>query len=257
VFGQHWQDETWHEVLRLICGAIDPQLAGQLIEFLTILKRVDARDKWFSMREISHLLLATQCLEEVENRSTIASSSEILLASIKQRIEDPSIRSGNLQDTKTIAEAFGIAWQGNSKILDWLKTCLDGGYTQEVHTHYFAACALVKGWKKEQDTLSILINCVQQGHTKQSARTAALALVEDWKEDSITLPFLRKIAQESSNLRSRGAALFALAKGCKGDLNILSMLKSAQYDDSYYSTFEVYKAHSISVKSIIMYQELR
>jgi GTPase SAR1 family protein len=34
VFGQHWQDETWHEVLRLICGMIDAKFAGELIEFL-------------------------------------------------------------------------------------------------------------------------------------------------------------------------------------------------------------------------------
>jgi predicted NACHT family NTPase len=34
VFGQHWQDETWHEVLRLICGMVDASIAGQLIEFL-------------------------------------------------------------------------------------------------------------------------------------------------------------------------------------------------------------------------------
>ncbi|BAU44527.1 NACHT domain-containing protein [Leptolyngbya sp. O-77] len=34
VFGQHWQDETWHEVLRLICGMISPKFVGQLVEFL-------------------------------------------------------------------------------------------------------------------------------------------------------------------------------------------------------------------------------
>jgi predicted NACHT family NTPase len=26
VFGKHWQDESWHEVLRLICGMIEPKL---------------------------------------------------------------------------------------------------------------------------------------------------------------------------------------------------------------------------------------
>jgi hypothetical protein len=38
VFGAHWQDESWHEVLRLICGEIAPKFApkfaGDLIEFL-------------------------------------------------------------------------------------------------------------------------------------------------------------------------------------------------------------------------------
>lgn len=34
VFGGHWQDETWHEVMRLICGMIDANFAGQLVECL-------------------------------------------------------------------------------------------------------------------------------------------------------------------------------------------------------------------------------
>jgi predicted NACHT family NTPase len=29
VFGQHWQDKAWHEVLRLICELLEPKFAGQ------------------------------------------------------------------------------------------------------------------------------------------------------------------------------------------------------------------------------------
>jgi predicted NACHT family NTPase len=34
VFGKHWQDESWHEVLRLIAGMIDVKFAGEIIEYL-------------------------------------------------------------------------------------------------------------------------------------------------------------------------------------------------------------------------------
>ncbi|MEB3191837.1 MAG: NACHT domain-containing protein, partial [Snowella sp.] len=34
VFGRHWQDESWHEVLRLICGMIEPKFVAQIIDFL-------------------------------------------------------------------------------------------------------------------------------------------------------------------------------------------------------------------------------
>ncbi|MEB3123842.1 MAG: NACHT domain-containing protein, partial [Snowella sp.] len=34
VFGKHWQDESWHEVLRLICGMIEPKFVAQIIDFL-------------------------------------------------------------------------------------------------------------------------------------------------------------------------------------------------------------------------------
>ena len=34
VFGQHWQDESWHEVLRLISGMIEPRFVADIIDFL-------------------------------------------------------------------------------------------------------------------------------------------------------------------------------------------------------------------------------
>jgi predicted NACHT family NTPase len=34
VFGLHWQDETWHEVLQLICGMMETKFAGEIIECL-------------------------------------------------------------------------------------------------------------------------------------------------------------------------------------------------------------------------------
>ena len=34
VFGKHWQDESWHEVLRLIVGMIDTSFAGEIIDYL-------------------------------------------------------------------------------------------------------------------------------------------------------------------------------------------------------------------------------
>ena len=34
IFRDHWRDETWHEVLQLICGMIDSHFSGKLIEFV-------------------------------------------------------------------------------------------------------------------------------------------------------------------------------------------------------------------------------
>jgi 3-methyladenine DNA glycosylase AlkC len=234
VFGGHWQDETWHEVLKLICGAIDPEFASQLIKNLVNLERTDARKNWFSVKEVGNLILALDCLEEVKNRSTSADISEAILAAVKQKVEDPLINSGNLQDTKKLAETFGRVLRGDSTILCWLKDCLEGVYTEEVHTHYFASCALVKGWKQDPNILSILMNCVQQGHVSQSARTAALAIVEDWKSHPDVLPFLKHLAQESLNSRTRGAALLALSQAYREDSHILLLLKAAQEDKEYY-----------------------
>ena len=34
VYGKHWEDQSWHEVLRLICGMVDEKWTGEMIERL-------------------------------------------------------------------------------------------------------------------------------------------------------------------------------------------------------------------------------
>ena len=34
VYGKHWEDPSWHEVLRLICGLMDEKWAGEVIAYL-------------------------------------------------------------------------------------------------------------------------------------------------------------------------------------------------------------------------------
>ena len=75
IFGNHWQDETWHEVLRLICGAIDPKFGGQLVEFLISI------DNRFS--EFENVLLADTCLFEIKNHKDL----RYLKISVLMRIE--------------------------------------------------------------------------------------------------------------------------------------------------------------------------
>jgi predicted NACHT family NTPase len=74
VFGKHWQDESWHEVLRLIVGMIDTSFAGEIIDYLMALK---------GKSKISNLYLAAECLSEVRNRSTILETDIKLLNLLK------------------------------------------------------------------------------------------------------------------------------------------------------------------------------
>jgi predicted NACHT family NTPase len=77
VFGKHWQDETWHEVLQLIAGMIEPKFAGEIIEYLI---KLDGEKKNFSI-----LSLAAKCLVEVRNRWVIASTANKLVKLLKDR----------------------------------------------------------------------------------------------------------------------------------------------------------------------------
>ncbi len=64
VFGKHWMDESWHEVLRLITGMIDAKFVGQIIQYLM---NIDGEEEKFK-----NLFLAAECLTEVRNRKLIS-----------------------------------------------------------------------------------------------------------------------------------------------------------------------------------------
>ncbi|MBE9118983.1 hypothetical protein IQ249_24130 [Lusitaniella coriacea LEGE 07157] len=69
VFRQHWQEESWHEVLCLICGMIGEQVAGVLIEELM------GQD--YRKDPAIPLILAAECLWEVKNPANIKNQSPL------------------------------------------------------------------------------------------------------------------------------------------------------------------------------------
>ncbi|TVP66255.1 MAG: NACHT domain-containing protein, partial [Nodularia sp. (in: Bacteria)] len=75
VFGKHWQDETWHEVLLLIAGMIEAEFVGEILDYLM---KQDGEDEKFT-----NIFLAAKCLTEVRNRSVIATTAKQLLDKIK------------------------------------------------------------------------------------------------------------------------------------------------------------------------------
>ena len=62
VFREHWQEESWHEVLRLIAGTINELFTGEIIEYLN--------DENGEAEKFSNLFLAAKCLAEVKKRNT-------------------------------------------------------------------------------------------------------------------------------------------------------------------------------------------
>lgn len=113
VFGQHWHDETWHEVLRLISGMIDPKFINEIIEYLLNLKPDESTNP-------INLFLAADCLSEVRNRKEITCSSQLLsklqeFARTYELGSDPSSK---------VIDRIAFTWKDNPNILVWLKSCL-------------------------------------------------------------------------------------------------------------------------------------
>jgi hypothetical protein len=223
VFGAHWQDETWHEVLKLICGSIDPYLAGELVDSLIVIKQNYGPDDFdlvyydghisFVSDDYAHIFLAAECLLEVKDRLKITRIDKKLLAIVKDLVEycapttpwgwaiGGAINHANLmlkvrrQAVKSIAKT----WQNEKETFLWLRNLAQSGYPcDEGEAQSEAIQELVRGWKDQTPlVLDILYACVlntplqHNNHVVESpCQTALSLLLKHYPTHSKTLELL-------------------------------------------------------------------
>ncbi len=122
VFGQHWDDESWQEVLCLIAGLIAGKLTGELIEFLI--------EQDGEAQKFSNLFLAAKCLDEVRDRKEIAAVDSQLLEQLKELTKydvnyyyEPYEEEADLVEkirTQAVS-AIAFTWKDDPETLPWLK----------------------------------------------------------------------------------------------------------------------------------------
>ena len=108
VYGKHWRDESWHEVLRLIIGSknFDEEFAGEIIDFLIRIQPVD--------EGVDALLLAADCYAEINNKNKIAATSEQLLQSLKLAFNQE-------KKIQEITEKMTTIWREKTDLKSWLE----------------------------------------------------------------------------------------------------------------------------------------
>jgi len=234
VFGQHWQDETWHEVLRLIAGRIDAKSTGEIIEYLLAqtVDRIEFLDEHNCLKKegLSNLLLAANCFAEVRNRAAIASTSTDLLKTLQREIEQEDSHRFDSESVTALTTLIATLWQEHPETLAWLKSCLR--FDSSTYVQSSAVYAIAQTWKDDPDTLPWL-KSLAQGDTNWSGQYAAVqVLAQGWRDDPNTLLFLKFLAQSDDNGDVRYATVRALAQGWRDDPDTLSWLKFlAQSDD--------------------------
>ena len=150
VFGKHWQDETWHEVLRLIAGMIDARFTGEIIEYLI---QINGETEKFI-----NVFLAAKCLFEVRNRSGIAAATTQLLNRLKnlRKYDLPFLyyyepygdEASVVREIRTQAvAAIATTWKDDPDTLAWLKQRAQFDDNEDVR--YAALQELARGWKDE------------------------------------------------------------------------------------------------------------
>ena len=235
VFGNHWQDESWHEVLRLISGMIEPRFVAEIIDFLLEQKvdKEDFLDEYGCLKKegLSNLLLALDCFVEVRNRSLIASTSCKLLKILQNEV-DQEFRCKyefNSELAALLISDISTTWQDNPEILDWLKNCLEfdaSSYIPESAIH-----AIARGWKENPDTLP-LIKSYTIDHSNDYVRHASvLAISLRWKENPETLLLLKENFIKNEDWALRRAAVQAIAQAWKNESDTFTLIKDRVLND--------------------------
>ncbi|NES19054.1 MAG: NACHT domain-containing protein [Symploca sp. SIO3E6] len=215
VFGEHWQDETWHEVLQLICGMIDAQFAGELIEYLQeqecdrkeFLSEVPWQKGRLESGGLSNLLLAADCVSEVSNYTAISKVSNQLLQRLQREAETPDIRLSfacSIEIMERIARCF------NGTFL-WLKQQAEQSSSSFIQ--YSAVQAILVHYHNQADILVLLKQWAQHG-TDWGMRVGAIRAIA--KHHHYTrldiLELFKNRAQNDKDWGARHAAIEALSK---------------------------------------------
>ncbi|YAG13176.1 hypothetical protein NSTC745_02494 [Nostoc sp. DSM 114161] len=234
VFGKHWQDESWHEVLLLIAGMIEPKFVSEILEYLMV---QDGEEEKFV-----NLFLAAKCLVEVRNRSVIVSMANKLLDKLKDLtrydlwyyyvLYEDEEETNLVQQIRTQAvTAIATTWQESLHTKSFLKQCAiqdDDNYVRSA-----ALQQLANNFKDDPDTKSFLKQCATQDDNSNVRRAAVEELAKNFKDDPDTKSFLKQRATQDDDNDVRGAALQELAKNFKDDPDTKSFLKQcATQDDS-------------------------
>ncbi len=235
LYGQHFSNEAWKEVLRLIAGMVEPRFVGEIIEYL--LDRSVHPSEFFEEGEagINRLLLASDCLSEVRTCDEVTHISNLLLNKMKQEVNVNYSLIHQLGDESFRGLLMSIAknWKHKLETKDWLMSWLS------VDSYFclsdLSIQAIAECWKDDPETLILLKVRAQQDKDEYVRLAAVRELAKGWKDDLETLVLLKVLVQRDDSWRVRGAAVQGLAKGWKDEPETLIFLKvRAQQDENEY-----------------------
>ncbi|MDZ8108365.1 MAG: HEAT repeat domain-containing protein [Nostoc sp. DedQUE12a] len=232
VFGKHWQDESWHEVLLLIAGMIEPRFVGEILDYLMA---QDGEEEKFV-----NLFLAAKCLLEVRNRSVIALTANKLLNKLKDLTKYDLwyyyVLYEDKEETKLVQQiriqavtAIATTWQESLDTKTWLKERA----TQHNHNYVRRAAVqeLAKNFKDDPDTKTWLKERATQDDDNDVRRAAVQELAKNFKDDPDTKTIFKERATQDDDSDVRCAAVQELAKNFKDDPDTKTILKELVTQD--------------------------
>jgi predicted NACHT family NTPase len=205
IFREHWRDESWHEVLRLMAGMLDANFTGEILEYL-IGENGEGEN-------FSNLFLAAQCLDEVRNRNTI----DGIASQLRDRVKELT-KYGNITGSKPLeyyrrvyqinrpaVAAVAATWKDDPETLPWLKQLAHSDDDGDVRIA--AVEELARGWKDDPELFELLCEVAindpfdhrGKSRWRNPRQTALAALIELYPDRPQTLEIVRDRAQNDSD----------------------------------------------------------
>jgi hypothetical protein len=247
VFAPHWQDESWHEVLRLISGMIDAKFVAEMIDYL-LEQKIDRSAFLGDMFEegrqrkegLINIILAANCFLEIKNKRSITSTSIKVMERLQTELEKEYPYKFDGETATKLVSMVAVIGQGNSTTLRWLKSCLEFDSSSELayasDVPRAAVKAIVEGWKDNTETLLWLKERAQQDVNGLIRATAIEILVQSWQDDPDILPILKHHARHDDHPYVQRISIEALAQLWEGDSDTLDILKyHAQRDGNFFT----------------------
>ncbi|MEM8502104.1 MAG: HEAT repeat domain-containing protein [Cyanobacteria bacterium P01_D01_bin.1] len=237
LYGEHFHDESWDEVLRLIAGMVEPRFVGEIIEYL-LEQRVDFVEhlepeyfpvcpvgdiEWLKATGLSNLFLAADCLSEVRTCNEVLPTSILLLDKLKQVVKTEYPYPLTNESARMLVEVVAQNWKDDPETLIWLKDCMSWD-----HYSYIPGAALrsiIQSWKDDIHTLPTLKSRAQNSGGEDIRSAIVTEIAKGWKDDSDTLPWLKSVARDNDSWYVKHTAVSEIAEGWKDDPDTLPWLK--------------------------------
>jgi energy-coupling factor transporter ATP-binding protein EcfA2 len=286
IFLAHFRDETWHEVLRLICGMIESKFTGQLVEFIIS----EAEKQQDYKNQFKELVFAQTCLNEAKIKPVEKIKTAEIIKHLYLKFQffaknefvfpyadDEDDFPDDQNDFHDDEDGFDY---DSSVSVDAIKCLLEHypqyhtetySFIQQViqndrfgEVSYTAVGLLAKHYQSNPKTYSLLQQFVKENGRPESY-AAIHSLTEYYKDHPDTYPLLKKIIQDDDFMYHdlKNTAVESLAKHYQDRPETYSLLQEIvpkvwNKKDSYKISFhEDKKSYCTAIKSLAEYYQDR
>jgi NACHT domain len=207
-FGHYWDNENWHEILRLLVGLLSSDDDNNIDPIKSIVEHLLALDGKYCAH--LNVFLAADFLMEVRNRQLYSQMDSEILERLGELAKLSSSDPEYWRISENACQSIGRVWQGEQSGCKKLQEL-----ARQDNNH--AIVSLIKYYRHESYTHSLIKELAIQGDG-----SATVALVQYYRDKLDTLSIVKKLAVQGND-----SAIRTLAKKYKEELDTHSIIKKS------------------------------